>query len=147
MGPLLGLEDPCWGQGMQGAGCAGTQESYSRWSTPSSSDAGFVPLLPGTDTLQEQPPHLHEASLASSSSLEPLQVLGICPQLANPAEDQLFPHLSPIFKTFVFFISSWLGSSPMSLEFNCATPPLAKQISPDKIWTSEANCNLIQLKL
>lgn len=49
-------------------------------------------------------------------------------------------------KMFACLISSWLASSPTSLEFNCAAPQFSKQISPHKTQTFEANCNLIQLK-
>lgn len=56
-----------WGSGPARVGRAGTQEAPCQWSTPISRGASFVPLLPETDTLQEQPPHLLFTGAMASS--------------------------------------------------------------------------------
>lgn len=45
------------GQGVQRVGCAGTTFPVE---SPQLQGCCFVPLLPGTDTVREQPPHVHE---------------------------------------------------------------------------------------
>lgn len=82
-GPLLHLEDPRWGQGLQEWDVQGPRKHLANGTPPS---PGVPALSPCS---QRQAPC--RSSHLISSSLEPWQALGICPQLTSPAEDKIFP--------------------------------------------------------